>query len=332
MLILQQASLFRGEFTIRVAVAWTGGKDCCLSCYEAISQGHEVTNLLNFQFTDTEKRTQFKFSNLLHYAFTDVGESTPIKMSILLSFVAQAVNERIPRKISTLLRFILPKLGKRAPRRFTNLFTLMVQDENKMIWHRLRPRIVAQQAEAIGIPIVQRETTWATFEDNIKTTVRQLNPKDVEGMVWGIRPPDQTLLDNSKHLGDYIHVRGEKEWVHKVCSDFEVQPILPLWEKSPEQVLTEVIEKGFEAIVVVVNPEYLGAEWLGHKIDKNFLITMRKLHREQGVPIGGDNYHTLVTDGPLFKKRLKLLQTKTASRNGCLVLDITKAELVEKAN
>jgi diphthamide synthase (EF-2-diphthine--ammonia ligase) len=59
---------------------------------------------------------------------------------------------------------------------------------------------------------------------------------------------------------------------------------------------------------------------------------MRKLHREQGVPIGGDNYHTLVTDGPLFKKRLRLLQTKTTSRNDCLVLDITKAELVEKTN
>lgn len=33
----------------RVVVSWTGGKDGCLACYGAISEGFEVSHLLNFR-------------------------------------------------------------------------------------------------------------------------------------------------------------------------------------------------------------------------------------------------------------------------------------------
>ena len=201
-----------------------------------------------------------------------------------------------------------------------------------MIWHQLPPEIIALQAKAIEIPIIQRKTTWGTFEDQIKSTIRTLNRKDAEGVVWGIRPPDAALLDDGKKLGDYVHLRAEKEWVYKVCGDLNVEPILPLWEKSPEQVLIELLEKGFEVIIVVVNPDYLGEEWLGRKIDQTFFKVIRRLHHEQGVPVGGDDYHTLVVDGPLFKKRLQVLQSRKVSKNGYLILDITKADLIMKTD
>ncbi len=150
--------------------------------------------------------------------------------------------------------------------------------------------------------------------------------------MWGIRPPDAPLLDDGRKIGDYIHLNAEKEWVYKVCGDLNVEPILPLWEKTPEQVLIDLMEKGFEVIIVVVNPEYLGEEWLGRRIDPTFLKEIRKLHRDKGVPVGGDDYHTFVTDGPLFKKRVNILQSKKLSRNGYSIFDITRAELVEKTD
>jgi len=321
---------FLGGLIIRVAVTWTGGKDCCLACYEVISQGHEVSNLLNFVFTDVEKRTQYKFSSLLNYVFTDFGKSTPYKASILLNFMFKALEKHTPRKVSNLLSLMLKAVEKRAPRKISNLLTLMVKNDSKMIWHELPPEIVAIQAQAMGMPIIQRETTWGAFEDQLKATIRTLNRKDVEGVVWGIRPPDPALLDDSKKLGDYIHLRAEKEWVYKVCGDLDVEPLLPLWEKTPEQVLIDLMGKGFEAIIVVVNPEYLSEEWLGRKIDQAFLKEIRRLHREKGVPVGGDDYHTFVTDGPLFKKRLEVLQSRKLARSGYLILDITKVELVKK--
>jgi hypothetical protein len=33
----------------KVVVSWTGGKDGCFACYKAISEGFDVTHLLNFR-------------------------------------------------------------------------------------------------------------------------------------------------------------------------------------------------------------------------------------------------------------------------------------------
>jgi uncharacterized protein (TIGR00290 family) len=39
---------------MKVFASWSSGKDGCLACYEAISQGHEVAYLLNMIMDDTE--------------------------------------------------------------------------------------------------------------------------------------------------------------------------------------------------------------------------------------------------------------------------------------
>ena len=52
--------------------------------------------------------------------------------------------------------------------------------------------------------------------------------------------------------------------------------------------------------------------------------------KETGVAVGDIEFHTLVTNAPLFKKRLKVLKSTKVSRNGFSVLDISKAELIKK--
>jgi diphthine-ammonia ligase len=331
MFLLFSRILSPEDLFVRVAVTWSGGKDCCLACYEATLKGHEVSTLLNFVFTDVGRRTPYKISNLISFVFTDVGRSTPYKVSILANFLFKAVERRAPHKVSNLLNSVLKAVERRIPHKVTSLLNSMFKDDSRMIWHEIAPEIVAMQAQAMEIPIVQTKATWGTFEDQLKTTIRKLERKDAEGVVWGIRPPDYPLLDSDKRLGDYFHIRAEKEWVYQVCDDLDIKPILPLWEKTPEQVLVDFMEKGFEAIIVVVNPEFLSEEWLGRNIDHNFLKEMRKLHREKGIHVVGDEYHTLVTDGPLFKKRLKVLRSRKVSRNGYIILDISKAELTKKA-
>ena len=316
----------------RVAVTWSGGKDCCLACYEAVSVGHEVTNLLNFIFTDLEKRTEYKFSNLMNYLFTDVGKSTPYKALIFLNYMFHAVEKRFPPRIANVMNFALKRVENSIPQKVSNLLHLAVKNETTMIWHELSPRIVALQAQALEFPIIQREVTWGTFEDEVKATVRKLPPADVQGIVWGIRPPDAPSMDDGRKIGDYIHLNAEKEWVYKVCGDLNAEPIMPLWEKTPEQVLTDLMENGFEVIIVVVNPEFLSEDWLGRRIDQTFLKEIRSLHQNKGVPVGGDDYHTFVLDGPMFKKRVNILKSQKLSRNGYSILDIQDAELISKAN
>jgi len=61
--------------------------------------------------------------------------------------------------------------------------------------------------------------------------------------------------------------------------------------------------------------------WLGRKIDKKFLQELKTLEE---IDLCGENgeYHTFVTDGPIFKKRIKILETKIVNQGKNLFLDI----------
>jgi diphthine-ammonia ligase len=315
---------------VRVVVNWSGGKDCCLSCYEAISQGYEVSTLLNFVFTDYGRSTPIRISSLLKYLFTDVGRNTPHKVSTMLTLVFRAVGKRTPHKVSTLLTLVFRAVGKRTPHKVSTLFgAVNLNATRRMVPHEVAPEIVAMQAKAMELPIIQREVTWGTFEDQFKTAISKLERANAEGVVWGIIPPD-TMLDDSRKLKKYINLRVQVDWIDKLCGDLGSKAIFPLWEKTPEQILAELVDKGFEVVVVVVNPDFVSEKWLGHKIDHDFIDELHRLNREKGVHLCGDEYHTLVTDGPLFKKRLKVLQSRKVSKDGYSILDMSKVELVDK--
>lgn len=250
-------------------------------------------------------------------------------MSTLLNFVLAEILSKLPHRISRILNHGFTLVRKLIPQKIANVLHFAVKGAKKMVWHEISPEIVALQAKAMEIAILQPKVNWRTFEEHIKTTVRGLENK-IEGLVWGIAPPGDPRLEDSKKLEDYIQLRAEKEWVDQVCQDLGIEPMLPLWEKAPEQVLTDLIDNGFEVVVVVVNQEFLGDKYLGRKIDRKFLKEIIRLHQEKGIHVSGDEYHTLVIDGPIFKKRLKILESNIVSKSGYAILNITKAELENK--
>ena len=273
---------------MKVAALWSGGKDSCLASYEALSKGFEISNLINFVYKDAS------------------GES-PSKVSNFLSFVYRCVDRRSPNIVS-------------------NLLSVVYKDLSRMVPHEVAPEIIAKQAQAMEIPIVQMEVSWGTFEHQLKSTIRTLKRIGIKGVVYGIDPPHYPL-DSSEKLREYRTFIAHKDWVHRVCGELGIKAIMPLWGRNPDQILADFVEKGFEAIIVVVDSNLLGEEWLGRKVDHDFVDEMRGLNREKGIDIGGSAYHTLVTDGPLFKKRLRVLQSRKMYKNGYFVLNISKVEL-----
>jgi uncharacterized protein (TIGR00290 family) len=277
--------------SMKVAAMWSGGKDSCLASFEAISQGHEISTLLGFIYKDAARGSPNIVSNFLSSVYNRVGRASPSIVSNLPGFVYKDVSRMVP--------------------------------------HEVAPEIISVQAQAMEIPIVQKEVSWSTFESQFKSTLRTLRLTGIEGLVFGVVPPHYPV-DSSEKLREYRTLVAHKEWMNRVCREEGINPITPLWEKNPEQILAELVEKGFETIIVVVDSKLLGEEWLGRKIDHDFLQEVQRLNREKSVHIGGSGYHTLVIDGPLFKKRLHVLQSKTLCKNGYCILDISKVELAKK--
>ena len=107
--------------------------------------------------------------------------------------------------------------------------------------------------------------------------------------------------------------RHEKGWLDRVCKEVDITPIKPLWNRNTEHVVSDFINEGFEATVIIVKTDVLGEEWLGHRVDKQFLNDLIKLGTVDPCGELGE-YHTYVTNGPLFKKRIEILESEKTTR------------------
>jgi len=189
-----------------------------------------------------------------------------------------------------------------------------ISHEGRCMSHGLDSELMAAQSQAIGIPIVQWKTTWNTYEREFKSALRRMKKMGVKGVVFG----------------DVHEIPGHEGWVDRVCNELDIDPIKPLWGYDPMHVLSSFINEGFEATIIMVKADLLTEEWLGRKVDKRFVNDLMKLGG--GVNLCGElgEYHTYVTDGPIFKKRIKILECDKVLKNGYWHLDIKRYEIAMK--
>ena len=192
------------------------------------------------------------------------------------------------------------------------LLNFVNEDSTRAMSHGLNPKLIALQAQAMGLPIIQQRVTWETYETGFKTAVSELKLKGISGLVTGD-----------------IYLQEHKDWVDRVCSESGVEAVLPLWQMNTTQLLTDFIEAGLKAIVVNVKSEFFGKQWLGRKIDSELVIDLRQLAENSGVDPCGEagEFHTFVYDGPLFNKAIRIVKTASAARDDRWFLDILEYNL-----
>ncbi len=192
------------------------------------------------------------------------------------------------------------------------LLNFINEDVGRSMSHGLDSKLICAQAETIKIPVIQKRVTWDTYEREFKNAIRELKQVGVKGAVFGD-----------------VDLQEHKDWVDRVCKELDVEAIEPLWGANPEQILTDFINEGFEATVVRAKADLFGKEWLGLKIDGNFARELHKLKNKSNFHILGEagEYHTFVTNGPLFKRRIRILEGDKVLKNGYWSLDISKWEI-----
>lgn len=191
----------------------------------------------------------------------------------------------------------------------SHLLNFISEDVGRCMSHGLDSKLICAQSQAIEIPIVQRKVTWDTYEREFKKAIGELKQIGVKGVVFGD-----------------VDLQEHKDWVDRVCKGLNIEAIEPLWVTDPEQILTDFMKEGFEATVVRVKAGLFSKEWLGRKIDENFVRELHKLKNKSNFHILGEagEYHTFVTGGPLFKRRIKILESDKVLKDGYWSLDISK--------
>jgi diphthine-ammonia ligase len=192
---------------------------------------------------------------------------------------------------------------------------IMMQDKATSNFHMISSQLLDAQSVAIGIPIVKVPTTPQTYEEDFRKALQDAKKKGADGIITG------DIYDVALH---------EAGWLDKITKEIGLTPVRPLWHRDTTEVLDEWIKEGFKATVVRVKKEFLGMEWLGRTLDRQFFNDLKKLGT---VDLCGERgeYHTFVTDGPVFKKRIEIQETKTSTINGWGRLEITKFAVKSKA-
>ena len=193
----------------------------------------------------------------------------------------------------------------------SHLLNFITEDGTKSRAHGINSELIRRQAEAIGIPVVQVKSTWQTYEQKFKEAINSLKQKGIKGTIFGD-----------------IDVQEHKEWTDRVSNELDVKAIQPLWGYKQKELLNEFINEGFEAIVVSLKSDLLDKEWLGRKVDKNFLKDLDELNGNivsiDNINLCGEKgeYHTFVTDGPVFKKKIEILSGEKILKDGRWFLSI----------
>jgi diphthine-ammonia ligase len=193
------------------------------------------------------------------------------------------------------------------------LVNMVTQDGQRSCSHGMASRWVKLQSEAMGIPIVQNPTTGDNYEEVFTRTLKKLREEGVETGIFGD-----------------IDFNAHKEWIDRVCGNAGVTPVLPLWLQNQNDLARNFINLGFKTVIVATRSDLLGQDWLGRIFDASFLKDLAAFNKDI-TPCGeAGEFHSLVIDGPLFKKRMEIRETEKVQRENHYFLDIKKVDLVKK--
>lgn len=198
------------------------------------------------------------------------------------------------------------------------LISLKSKNPDSYMFHTQNIGMAKLQAEALGIPHMEQETEGIKEKELADLELALKNAKEeykIEGVVTGA-----------------LFSTYQKERIEKVCEKLGLIAVSPLWHKSQKQEMQEVTEL-FEIVFSSVAAEGLDRSWLGRRITGDDVNRLLELDRTSGINVAGEGgeFESLVLDGPLFKKRIKIgdFEIIEESKNTARMV-VKKASLVDK--
>jgi diphthine-ammonia ligase len=187
------------------------------------------------------------------------------------------------------------------------MVTMFDEDASRSRSHGLRPEVVAAQADRLGLRRVTGRCTWHTYNDAFSAGVETLAADGITHLVFGD-----------------IMFEEHRRWAERMCEPYGVTAVEPLWGEPTEMLFEEWVASGADAIIVTARAEFLDQSWLGRPLRRELLAEFIRL----GVDPCGERgeYHTVVTNTPLFHSPMHVRSRGHVQRSGCWALDVTVAE------
>ena len=197
------------------------------------------------------------------------------------------------------------------------LLSMKSKNDESYMFHVPNIHITDLLAEALDIPIMSVETDGIKEEEleDLKRAFENLKGLGVEAVYTGA-----------------LYSVYQKSRIEKLGSDVGLKIISPYWHVNELDYMREIVSLGFKIIICGVAAWGLDESWLGRIIDDKTIDDLVKLNEKYHINIAfeGGEAETLAVDGPIFKKRIKILKDKKEWHLDSGVYIIEDAVLEEK--
>ena len=191
------------------------------------------------------------------------------------------------------------------------LLTTFNANHGRVAMHAVRRQLVAEQAEAAGLPLWPVELPWpcpnSVYEELMAGACRRAAAAGIQAIAFG----DLFLED----------VRAYRE---KQLAGSGLAPLFPLWGLDTGQLAREMIAAGQRAIVTCVDPSKMPREFAGREFDTRLLDAL-----PPGVDPCGERgeFHSFVFASPVFRCALDVCAGEVVERDGFVFADVLPATL-----
>lgn len=168
------------------------------------------------------------------------------------------------------------------------LLTTITQDYRRVSMHGVREALLEKQADVLGLPLekvyIRPGCINEEYEHKMEEALGRHKQRGVARVAFG----DIFLEDVRAYRENNLRKVG-------------LRAVFPLWGIDSKELAAKFLELGFKSIVVCVDTNVLGGEFVGRVLDRNFLSDL-----PSGVDPCGENgeFHSFVYNGPIFKEEI----------------------------
>lgn len=174
------------------------------------------------------------------------------------------------------------------------LVSILSENPNSYMFHTQNIEYNHILAKALDIEYIENKTKGLK-ENELIDLEKILRTLDVDGVISGAI------------ASEYQKIR-----IDRICEKIGIKSFAPLWRKNQKQLLYDMIDAGFEILIVGVFAYGLNQEWLGKIIDEDRINGLILLNKKYGINIAGEGgeYETFVLNCPIFNKGFEVNDSK----------------------
>lgn len=196
--------------------------------------------------------------------------------------------------------FALHEIRKAGAFEVVGALTTVTGTFSRVSIHGVREEVLRAQLDAAGLPPLIVPIPYPcpneVYEQRMSEALAIARANGITHMIFG-----------DLFLEDIRAYREEK------LSGTGITPVFPLWQRPTAQLARDMIASGLRAFIATIDLAKLPASFAGRAFDEALLADL-----PDGIDPCGENgeFHTCVTDGPMFARSLPVVTGEVVTRDG----------------